>query len=453
MKFYNVQYIKKIKVFRPTIKNREADINQGYNGANIPYWGRDDIMPAHHRRQKAAPPSEMVSPAATDALTRSYQTLFTALEQAVHQESEDLELLQEASQTFLGQDDVASILLDICRYAAKLSGASIVRFEPAGKPSSGNRLSPVIYDAETEMAFHGDRPIPQFLEERIRGSQTSLSESLSGDGRPLGMLRLFRLAPDSIPAGRQRLLGPFVTVAAMALQKALLVSQVRRKQTRMQDLSHLLLEAQEVERRVIARELHDEIGQDLTAIKISLQAMDRSLEGGNQEDSIADSIAIVDRLLKQVQALSVGLRPPLLDSMGLAAALRWHLERRVRSPEIRTRLSVQPRALRLSPERETVCFRIAQEALTNVLRHADARRVVVLLRQRGSEALLVVHDDGKGFDVDAAQAAVIQGASLGLLTMEERARLAGGRLEIRSQPGKGTTVCATIPIRKSKPAG
>ncbi|HZT43070.1 MAG TPA: sensor histidine kinase [Chthonomonadaceae bacterium] len=410
-------------------------------------------MQAHHRRQRAVLPAERESLAATGALHRSYQTLFAALEQALHRESEDLELLQEASQAFLGQDDMASILLDICRYAAKLSGASVVRFEPAGKACFGDQASPVVYDAEEGMAFHGERPIPQSLEERVRNSRSSLALTLQGHSRRLGTLSLFSQEPDSITADRQRLLDPFIAVASMALQKARLAARMRRSQARMRGLSYQLLEAQETERRHVARELHDEIGQDLTAMKIGLQAMERYLEGGKLETAIAESISIVDRLLKQVRTLSVGLRPPLLDQMGLAAALDWHLERHVRSPELRTRLSVQPRALRLSPEQETVCFRIAQEALTNVLRHAEARRVVVLLRQQNGDVLLVVHDNGKGFDVNAAQTAAIQGTSLGVLTMEERARLAGGHLEIRSEPGKGTTVCITIPVRKSKPAG
>jgi signal transduction histidine kinase len=142
----------------------------------------------------------------------------------------------------------------------------------------------------------------------------------------------------------------------------------------------------------------------------------------------------------------------LLEHLGLTSALRWYLERRVRASGHRTRLSVRPPGLRLPPEKETACFGVALEALTNVLRHAGASRVAVLLRRRAGAVLLVVHDNGKGFDVNAAQAAALQGTSLGVLTMEERARLAGGRLEIRSEPGKGTTVCVTLPVRKAKPA-
>jgi len=409
---------------------------------------------AHYPRQRAlSPPDRGSSPAAADILQRSYQTLFTALEQVFGQEAQGLQWLQEACLALPGQDNAASLLEAICHYAAQLSGASVVTFEPSAKVCSGDRLPPLIYDAEADRAFLSAGPTPPGLAAQIRERRSALSFSLAGRVGALGTLKLYPPKPGGFPAGRQPLLQPFIALASLALQNVVLVHQARRSQERMQGLSRQLLEAQETERRHIARELHDEVGQNLTAIKISLQTMERYLEGGRLEAPIAESIAIVDGLLKQVQALTVGLRPPVLDDLGLVAALRWYLERRVRAPGLRARLSVWPHALRLPPESETACFRIAQEALTNILRHAEASRVAVLLRRRGREALLIVHDNGKGFDVGAGQAAALQGMSLGLLTMEERARLAGGRLEIRSEPGKGTMVCALLPARARRPSG
>jgi signal transduction histidine kinase len=232
--------------------------------------------------------------------------------------------------------------------------------------------------------------------------------------------------------------------AARPDEQTRVFEQVRAGRARAQLLSQQLLEAQEAERRHLARELHDEIGQALTAVKINLQALERA--SADSAGRLSDSIAIVDRALQQVRNLSLDLRPSLLDDLGLVAALRWYLDRQGQRAGLATEFVSQPAEIRGDANVETACFRVAQEALTNIVRHAQARRAKLELRQRDAELELTVSDDGIGFDVAAARQRAARGGSLGLLGMQERVLLMGGRIDIQSTRGKGTRLVACLPI-------
>jgi signal transduction histidine kinase len=215
---------------------------------------------------------------------------------------------------------------------------------------------------------------------------------------------------------------------------------------RLRALSSRMLRIQENERRRLARELHDQIGQALTAIKINLQSLLRS-EGLGGSPQIEDGIQIVDATIAQVRDLSLALRPPQLDDLGLTAALRWHLDRQARTSGVQFRFDADPLADSLDADLQAACFRIVQEAVNNALRHAKPAEIRVLLRAEGEELSLIVGDDGAGFDTGAARDAAASGKSLGLISMEERASLAGGRMECRSTPGKGTEIRGWFPLR------
>jgi signal transduction histidine kinase len=218
----------------------------------------------------------------------------------------------------------------------------------------------------------------------------------------------------------------------------------KRAEETLQILSRQLLEAQESERRHLARELHDEIGQALTAMKINLQAAQRT------PDTLAayleDSISLADRTLQQVRNLSLDLRPALLDDLGLVAALRWYVDRQAQRAGFTAHFAADPLESRPRPDIETACFRVAQEALTNVMRHAQAQQVRVELHQRAAGLHLLIRDDGKGFDVRAAQERAAQGMSAGLLGMQERVWLVGGQIDIESTPARGTEIRARFPL-------
>jgi PAS domain S-box-containing protein len=228
------------------------------------------------------------------------------------------------------------------------------------------------------------------------------------------------------------------------------ISDRKRSEEMLQGFSQKLIETQEGERRRVARELHDEIGQVLTAIRLNLNAVQHSVSAPIAR-KLDESIAIVDRALQQVRDLSLDLRPLVLDDLGLVAALRWYVDREAQRAGLTAEFIAEELEKRLSPELETACFRIAQEALTNVARHAKATHVRVELSQRGEELHLVIRDDGIGFDAEAMGGAV-SALRLGLMGMRERALIVGGRIEFVSAPGQGTEVHARFPLGQPRPA-
>jgi signal transduction histidine kinase len=223
-----------------------------------------------------------------------------------------------------------------------------------------------------------------------------------------------------------------------------------RASHKLQILSHRLVEVQENERRHIARELHDEIGQSLTVAEMNLQAALRACGQAPLTRRLEDSIQAVERVLSQVHDLSLNLRPSMLDDLGLEAALRWYTNRQAALTGLQARFRGAPLHGRLDPVVETECFRVAQEALTNVVRHSGAQNVAVELEPVDGQLHLRVRDDGRGFDVGQQRDEAVRGSSLGLLSMEERASLAGGGLELISAPSEGTEVHAWFPLKWRK---
>jgi PAS domain S-box-containing protein len=216
---------------------------------------------------------------------------------------------------------------------------------------------------------------------------------------------------------------------------------------KLQKLSRRLVEAQETERRTIARELHDEIGQGLTVAQKNLQAALESPDSAALPTRLAGGLEAVERVLDQVHDISLNLRPSMLDDLGLESALRWYTNRQAALAGLQARFAMDSLERRLDPLIENECFRIAQEALTNVVRHAQAKTVTVELHIKHERLDLTVRDDGVGFDVATTREQAVGGASLGLLSMEERAVLTGGGLEFRSVPGQGTAVLAWFPLK------
>ena len=220
-----------------------------------------------------------------------------------------------------------------------------------------------------------------------------------------------------------------------------LYRQLDAAHDRLVKLSRRLVAIQEEERRRIARELHDEIGQALTALKINLQTWQTSQN--NQQ--LTTSVDIVDTVLQQVRNLSLDLRPSLLDDLGLVKTLRWYIDKQAQwvgfEPQFKTNLTERP-----PNEVEIACFRIAQEALTNIARHAHAQNVLVELRQEQDQLVLSIRDDGIGFNVVEAEEHASQGDSMGLLGLKERALLAGGTAKSTSEIDGGTEIYVVFPL-------
>ena len=233
----------------------------------------------------------------------------------------------------------------------------------------------------------------------------------------------------------------------LATSRALELSQER-----LRALSRRLLEVQENERRSLARDLHDDIGQVLTALKIQLESLARAQKGslqGSLQPQIEECVSTTAHALERVRQLSLSLRPLQLDDFGLIAALRSHLDRQAKIGGLTPHFEANDAPRQVPPDTETACFRVAQEAINNVLRHARARTLWMRVFTTEQGLGLSVRDDGVGFDLDSARRRAAVGGSLGVVSMEERAALSGGTLELRTAPGQGTILLATFPLKPS----
>jgi PAS domain S-box-containing protein len=208
-------------------------------------------------------------------------------------------------------------------------------------------------------------------------------------------------------------------------------------------LTEHLQNIREEERISIAREIHDELGQQLTVLKMDMAWLKRKLNKTDVEvdQKIEDLLNMTDTTIKSVRKISSELRPSLLDDLGLVATMEWELKEFKKRSGINTSFSVIETEMSLPDKFKTGLFRIFQESLTNVARHANATEVKVSLEHRGKKIILSIKDDGKGFD----KKKTADKRTLGILGMKERTEMMGGEYEINSNPGKGTTVLVAIP--------
>ncbi|HJT21419.1 MAG TPA: CHASE3 domain-containing protein [Nitrospira sp.] len=218
---------------------------------------------------------------------------------------------------------------------------------------------------------------------------------------------------------------------------------------RLSSLSRRIIRVQEDERRRIARDLHDEIGQLLSAVKLSLQDVQDRVEGSPVHPLVCDSLDVLGQLLQRVRSLALELRPSLLDELGLHEASKWYVKQFGTRAGLTVTFQAEGAWEDLPEEIEIACFRVLQEALTNIGKHAHATQASVKLIRLNDHLDLTIADNGTGFLFNEARsAALIRGTSLGLVGMEERLRLVGGTLDIVSATGAGTEVRAQFPLRR-----
>lgn len=219
-------------------------------------------------------------------------------------------------------------------------------------------------------------------------------------------------------------------------------SELSRANEALRLLSLRLTDVQEAERRFLARELHDEIGQTVTCLKLLLDTALRP-QAGEPRQAYEEALQLVNDLIERVRRLSIDLRPQMLDDLGLMTALEWHINRFQNQSGIAVRFRHMPLPGRLTPRLETALFRIVQEALTNVARHARVKEAQVRLWANAGRAGVQVEDAGEGFDVGR----VLEGrASSGVFGMKERAELLGGEFTLESSPGHGTCLTVELPM-------
>ncbi len=207
----------------------------------------------------------------------------------------------------------------------------------------------------------------------------------------------------------------------------------------LQELSTLLLRAQENERRALARELHDEIGQSLSAILMETEGAECAEQPGGVRSHLHSIKTLAEKTVSEVRDLALLLRPSMLDDLGLAPALNWHARETAKRAGLNVVVSADESIDNLPDEHRTCIYRLVQEAVNNAVRHAKARTVEVAVRKESRNVCVTVQDDGAGFDTRFTR-------GLGMMGMEERARRLGGRIEISSEPGRGTLVRAALPV-------
>ncbi len=391
-------------------------------------------------------------------------------EMELKQNAERLATLREIDQAILAAQSTNEIAQSAIVQLKNLINAyriSIALFEP---DDMVNVLSVAPVDEETEV-FSGTRlstdqvairdplwqgeiyrvddiealsdPSPVDLQILKEGVKSYVNIPLMVQGELIGTLNIGTDRTGAFKTHQLEIAREVADSLAIALQQARLFEQVKLGRDRLQLLSRRLVEGQEAERRYIAQELHDEVGQVLTSLKLSLHMNKDRLP---EEDQIEfkETEDLIDVLLKQVRDLSLDLRPAMLDDLGLLPALLWQVERF----EGQTGIEVTFEHSGLSdrqflPEIETAAYRIVQEALTNVARHAQVTNVEVHTHYGKKLLTIEITDEGVGFDVAKSSDAAI---SLGLVGMEERATMLGGSIKIESVAGKGTNVRAELPL-------
>jgi PAS domain S-box-containing protein len=317
-----------------------------------------------------------------------------------------------------------------------LSGG--VRIPFSGRPDLPELLEgePLVSDLAAEAASSRGRKIYH------AGYRSLVTLPLRGDDRVFGVIDLLWRRADAANFAQLPLLRHVADAVALAVQRNHLFEQVRAGRARLEILSQRLLEVQEAERRRIARELHDEVGQGLTGLKLVLDGVDRiPLDAARAQ--LRDMQELVNELLTRIRDLSLDLRPGMLDDLGLLPALLWLFGRYSAQTNVHVAFEHSGLDRRFSPEVETAAYRIVQEALTNVARHAGVRRATVRAWADARTVTVQVADEGSGFDPSVALAGA---TSSGVMGMRERAGLLGGQLTLESAPGAGTRLCAEFPL-------
>jgi signal transduction histidine kinase len=269
---------------------------------------------------------------------------------------------------------------------------------------------------------------------RRLGARTGLYVPLVARGEPIGVLIAHdKVGPDQrFSSAELRLAEQFALRAASAVD-------ISRRVAR--DALSRVVAGQELERRRLARELHDETGQALTSILLGLRAVDEAAGSPATKKAVSDLRELVVATLQDVRRLAVQLRPTALDDFGLVPALERLVQTFAEITGIEVELEARLGVERLPPELETTLYRLVQEALTNVVKHAEARHVSILLARREGVVIAMIEDDGRGFDPE-----VRDGTGVGLIGMRERVELHDGRLTVESGSDTGTTLRIEIPL-------
>jgi signal transduction histidine kinase len=316
----------------------------------------------------------------------------------------------------------------------------------------------------TPICKHADGSVVRFDLEGVmagRDCRMHLSPStvvalpLATHGQQLGAIVFARAKAEAQPVSlpEMTLMAGIARQLGVSIQNTQLTRLAQERERTLADLLNQVVGAQEAERQRIARDLHDATAQSLSAIAMGLRGTANSVY--EQAPAAYAQLAAVQNFateaLGELRRIMADLRPPQLDDLGLAASLRWYVGAfQQRNPGIDTTLNVIGDAVRLPASREMALFRVAQEALTNIAKHAHATRASVLVETKPERVVVTVQDNGRGFDTARVLGRRDGAANWGLLGMRERTLLLGGDYEIKSAPGQGTLVRVSVPVTREE---
>ena len=266
------------------------------------------------------------------------------------------------------------------------------------------------------------------------------------DGEIEALLYVRRLSGRPFTDHDELILVALADHVATTIRNARLYHDISRHQRVLESLTRQLVTVQEAERTRLSREIHDEVGQSLSAIKMSLVLLLDDLQGldGSVHTRIATAVNAIGDTLREVRRISSDLRPLSLDTLGLDAALQGHVDRFATLTGLPVQFSIEGRPQTLDPEISTLLYRVTQEALTNVARHGAVTRVWARLRYRESLVELTITDDGRGFDAESVMEGGWKDGRFGLIGIRERVRQLGGTFLVSAAPGAGTRVMVEI---------
>ena len=272
--------------------------------------------------------------------------------------------------------------------------------------------------------------------------------SIEARGQKYGMMNLLCPRGKTLSADDMEILSAIGTEVSERVANAWLQLKLEEKEAARQLLLESLVEAQEEERSRLARELHDATGQMLTSLLVRLKTAERKAPSAELRDSLGSALDIVAQTIEHVRDLSYRLRPPALEEFGLAVALQTLVEDMAMQEGLHTTCDLDLCGAELPPGLDVMLYRIAQEGMTNIVRHARATSVRVMLQQARNSVYMKIEDDGQGFAPQLVMP--VQGQRhLGLISMRERAALAGGTLDVFSAPGEGTCVEVRVPLMEA----
>jgi len=286
------------------------------------------------------------------------------------------------------------------------------------------------------------RPLPG-----IEQFKAFMSIPLVARGRLLGVMNISTRDARGFPPEAVSLVSSISDQVAVAIENAQLYEALKRKERTRGDLLRKLISIQEEERKRIARGLHDEISQSLTGLAFNLEAVLATLppDATETRGKLEEIKTLSIRMLEEIHRVIYQLRPSLLDDLGLVAAVQWLADNYLEEAGIRVSFETIGTERTLAPEAQIALFRIAQEAITNIVRHSNATRVNISVEFKKRSAAVHIEDDGKGFNVEEIMGSRETDRGLGLLGMKERAELLEGRLAIDSSPSRGTRIDVEIP--------